>query len=118
MCSPPADRIQCAKFVELAFTHTGRRIARRGRGVDEEGVDARTGEVLVGIDPRYFRPTEVHRLVGDPSKARQHLGWHHKIGFPSLCRIWSKKISPGSKPRLSDTIRAIEAVGCDELRAE
>jgi GDPmannose 4,6-dehydratase len=84
MCSPPADRIQCAKFVELAFTHTGRRIARRGRGVDEEGVDARTGEVLVGIDPRYFRPTEVHRLVGDPSKARQHLGWHHKIGFPEL----------------------------------
>jgi GDPmannose 4,6-dehydratase len=72
------------EFVTLAFAHVGREIAWRGRGVDEEGVDARTGELLVAVDPRYFRPTEVDRLVGDPSKARERLGWRHKTSFPEL----------------------------------
>ena len=72
------------EFAELAFAHIGRRIVWHGRGVDEEGVDARTGKALIRVDPRYFRATEVYRLVGDPSKARQRLGWRHKIGFPEL----------------------------------
>ena len=72
------------EFVTLAFAHVGRRIAWRGRGVDEQGIDAKTGEALIDIDPRYFRPTEVERLLGDPTKARECLGWRHKADFPAL----------------------------------
>ncbi|MBA4172148.1 MAG: GDP-mannose 4,6-dehydratase [Hyphomicrobium sp.] len=72
------------EFVELAFAHVGRKIAWRGHGVDEVGADAKTGEALVRIDPRYFRPTEVDELLGDPSKARVRLGWQHTITFDQL----------------------------------
>jgi GDPmannose 4,6-dehydratase len=72
------------EFVELAFAHVGRVIEWRGTGVDEQGVDAHSDEVLVRIDPAYFRPTEVDMLVGDPSKARLKLGWRHKVQFAEL----------------------------------
>ncbi len=72
------------EFVELAFGHAGRPVAWRGTGVDEKGVDARTGDVLVEIDPHYFRPTEVNELCGDPAKAARVLGWRHRIGFSEL----------------------------------
>jgi GDPmannose 4,6-dehydratase len=72
------------EFVERAFDHVGRRIAWRGVGVKETGIDTKSGQVLVEIDPRYFRPTEVDQLLGDPSKARQRLGWHHKTCFADL----------------------------------
>ena len=71
-------------FVELAFNRVGRSIVWQGTGVDEIGKDAKTGDVLVEIDPRYFRPTEVDLLVGDPSKAKQLLGWEAKIEFEEL----------------------------------
>jgi len=74
------------EFVEHAFTHVGRRIEWVGHGIDERGLDAQSGKVLVAIDPRHLRPTEVDRLVGDPSKARERLGWSHKIGFDHLVR--------------------------------
>jgi len=74
------------EFVELAFGHVGRTIAWRGAGVEEEGVCTRSGQVLVRIDPRYFRPTEVDLLLGDPSKARERLGWSHRIRFTDLVR--------------------------------
>ena len=74
------------EFVELAFAHVGRQIVWKGSGVDEKGIDAKSGEILVEIDPRYFRPTEVDFLLGDASKARQKLGWRHKITFPELVR--------------------------------
>jgi GDPmannose 4,6-dehydratase len=74
------------EFVELAFAHIGRKIAWRGRGVDEQGIDTRTGEVLVAVDRRYFRATETDRLLGDPAKAWRRLGWRHKIGFAELVR--------------------------------
>jgi GDPmannose 4,6-dehydratase len=74
------------EFIELAFAETGRNIAWRGQGVDEEGVDDKTGDVLVKIDPRYFRPTEVDLLLGDPAKARRLLGWKHEITFPQLVK--------------------------------
>jgi GDPmannose 4,6-dehydratase len=72
------------EFVEKAFSRIGRSIVWRGRGVEEKGVDKSTGEVLVEVDPRYFRPTEVDSLVGDPSKARAKLGWRHKTSFDAL----------------------------------
>ncbi|HEY7548778.1 MAG TPA: GDP-mannose 4,6-dehydratase [Hyphomicrobiaceae bacterium] len=72
------------EFVERAFACVGRTIEWRGKGADEMGADARTGKDLVHIDPRYFRPTEVDALVGDPSKARARLGWTHKTTFAEL----------------------------------
>src|SRR5262245_16521368 len=63
------------EFVEHAFAYVGRKIVWRGKGIKETGVDAKTGAVLVKIDPRYFRPTEVDALCGDASKARKKLGW-------------------------------------------
>jgi GDPmannose 4,6-dehydratase len=74
------------EFVELAFAHIGRKIEWRGKGVDEKGVDAKSGDVLVEIDRRYLRPTEVDFLLGDPSKAHKKLGWKHKTSFPDLVR--------------------------------
>ncbi len=67
------------EFVELAFRRVGREVLWRGAGVDEVGVDARTGRVLVEVDPRYFRPTEVDFLLGDPTRARERLGWEPEI---------------------------------------
>src|SRR5215813_2307517 len=61
-----------------------RTIEWAGAGLEEKGVDAASGRVLVEVDPRYFRPTEVELLVGDASKARSKLGWHHKISFDEL----------------------------------
>jgi GDPmannose 4,6-dehydratase len=72
------------EFVEKAFSHIGRAIVWRGQGVEEKGIDKSTGEVLVEVDPRYFRPTEVDSLLGDPSKARAKLGWRHKTSFDTL----------------------------------
>lgn len=66
------------QFVEWAFADVGIELEWKGAGVDEKGYDAKTGASLVEIDPRYFRPTEVDLLLGDPTKARQKLGWHHK----------------------------------------
>ena len=72
------------EFVELAFGEIGRTLVWRGEGVEEVGVDARSGAELVKIDPRYFRPTEVDLLLGDASKARRVLGWTHKTAFKAL----------------------------------
>ncbi|ABC21058.1 GDP-mannose 4,6-dehydratase [Rhodospirillum rubrum] len=62
-------------FVEMAFSKLGRRVTWQGEGVDEIGIDSASGAKLVAIDPRYFRPTEVEFLQGDPTKARERLGW-------------------------------------------
>ena len=72
------------EFVELAFAEVGRRIEWRGNNADEKGVDAKTGDVLVALDPKYLRPTEVDLLLGDPTKAREKLGWRHKVTFADL----------------------------------
>ena len=72
------------RFVELAFAELGREILWEGSGLDEVGKDAKTGDVLVEIDPRYFRPAEVHHLIGDASKAKRELGWEAKIGLEEL----------------------------------
>ncbi|MEQ8936882.1 MAG: GDP-mannose 4,6-dehydratase [Amphiplicatus sp.] len=74
------------EFVERAFAEIGLTIAWEGAGVDEIGRDAKSGAALVRIDPRYFRPTEVDLLIGDPTKAKQKLGWSHKTKFPDLVK--------------------------------
>jgi GDPmannose 4,6-dehydratase len=72
------------EFIELSFAHVGTVIRWEGKGVDEKGIDAKSGRVLVEIDQRYFRPTEVEFLLGDPAKARKELGWVHTTGFKEL----------------------------------
>jgi GDPmannose 4,6-dehydratase len=72
------------RFVELAFAELGREIVWHGEGVDEVGTDAKSGDALVEIDPRYFRPAEVHHLIGDAGKAKEKLGWETKIGLEAL----------------------------------
>jgi GDPmannose 4,6-dehydratase len=72
------------EFVELAFGHIGRPVEWRGEGIDEKAYCRQTGRPLVAIDPRYFRPTEVDHLLGDPAKARSRLGWVHRTNFHEL----------------------------------
>src|SRR6266704_3525573 len=74
------------EFVELAFAEVGRSIQWRGKGIEETGVDRKSGKTVVRIDPTYFRPTEVDMLVGDSSKARQKLGWKPKTSFIQLVK--------------------------------
>jgi len=89
----PDDFVLCTEethsvreFVELSFQHVGRSIEWRGEGVDQQGVDAETGDILVEIDPRYFRPTEVDYLLGDATKAREVLDWKYTTPFSELVR--------------------------------
>ncbi|MEK9672776.1 MAG: GDP-mannose 4,6-dehydratase [Rhodospirillaceae bacterium] len=72
------------EFVELAFAHAGMTIRWQGEGRGEKGVSAADSRVLIEVDPRYFRPTEVDLLLGDPSKARDVLGWTHSTPFRDL----------------------------------
>jgi GDPmannose 4,6-dehydratase len=74
------------EFVEKAFAHVGRMIVWQGSGTDEKGIDRATGQVLVEVDPRYFRPTEVDLLVGNAAKARTKLGWRHTVTFDDLVK--------------------------------
>jgi GDPmannose 4,6-dehydratase len=74
------------EFVERAFAEVDRRIVWKGKGSDEKGLDEQSGEPLVLIDRRYFRPTEVDVLVGDASKARKKLGWTHRSTFSQLVK--------------------------------
>ncbi len=70
--------------IELAAENVGLKIKWQGSGLDEKGMDADTGKVIVEVDPRYFRPTEVDTLLGDPSKAKKKLGWQPKISFEEM----------------------------------
>jgi GDPmannose 4,6-dehydratase len=74
------------EFVELAAGHFGMAIEWRGSGVDEVGIDSRTGNTIVRVDARYFRPTEVDSLLGDAGKARRLLGWQPEVDFATLVR--------------------------------
>jgi GDPmannose 4,6-dehydratase len=78
-------------FVERAFGCVGRKIVWEGEGPSERGLDASNGKVLVEIDPRYYRPTDVEFLLGDPSKARRVLGWKHRVTFGALVQEMVKQ---------------------------
>lgn len=72
------------EFAEKAFAEAGLPLAWKGEGVDEKGLHAETGRVLVEVDRRYFRPTEVEILLGDPTKAKEKLGWQRQVTFDEL----------------------------------
>jgi GDPmannose 4,6-dehydratase len=72
------------EFVEVAFKEIGIDIKWKGKGVDEKGVNSKTKEVLVEVDVKYFRPTEVELLLGDSTKAEKELGWKRKVSFQEL----------------------------------
>lgn len=75
------------EFVELAFAEAGVAIEWQGKGVEEKGIDKKTGKVLVDINPRYFRPAEVEFLWGDPTKAETELGWQREVSFRGLVKM-------------------------------
>ena len=75
------------EFVELAFKEVGINISWQGKGIDEKGIDVATGRVVVAVDSRYFRPTEVELLLGDATKAKDKLGWQPKTTFESLVKM-------------------------------
>jgi GDPmannose 4,6-dehydratase len=73
-------------FAELAFKEVGIDLEWRGKGKEEKGIDKKTGKTLVEVDPKYFRPTEVDLLIGDPTKAHEKLGWKHKHSLNDLVK--------------------------------
>ncbi len=89
------------QFVDLAAAELGIAISWEGQGVDEKGFDAETGHCIVAVDSRYFRPTEVETLLGDPSKAKEKLGWVPKTSFAELVREMASE--------------DLKAAQCDEL---
>jgi len=79
-------QISVREFVKLTCKHAGIDIRFEGTGVDEKGIDVATGKVIVSVDPRYFRPTEVETLLGSPEKAKQKLGWVPKITVEEMAK--------------------------------
>ena len=76
------------EFATLAFEEVGIPLRWDGAGINEKGIDTRTGKVLVEVDPKYFRPSEVEQLLGDPTKAKTLLGWNpQQTSFEELVRI-------------------------------
>jgi GDPmannose 4,6-dehydratase len=88
------------EFVEETFKVLGEEILWKGNGTDEKGVLKSTGKEVVGIDPRYFRPTEVDILIGNPAKAKEKLGWEPKTTFKDLVKIMVKADFEKAKKRL------------------
>lgn len=86
-------RYRGRRFVEWAFEDVGMRLDWRGHGVDEKGFDAVTGKCIVEVDPRYFRPTEVDLLIGNPRRAHEKLGWRHETSVRACAAKWSTRIS-------------------------
>jgi len=78
--------IRVRDFVTMAFRHVGIELDWQGEGVEEKGINKSNGKVLVEVDPRYFRPTEVELLLGDPKKAQEKLGWHPETYLEKLVR--------------------------------
>ena len=79
------------EFIELAFKEVGIAVLWQGTGVEEKGIDAASGNILVQVDPKYFRPTEVDLLLGDPTKAKEKLGWQAETSLEELVRMMVKE---------------------------
>jgi GDPmannose 4,6-dehydratase len=74
-------------FIKMAFKEVGIELEWQGKGIEEKGIDSRTGKLMVAIDPRYFRPAEVELLIGDASKAQEKLGWKPKTDLSALIKM-------------------------------
>jgi GDPmannose 4,6-dehydratase len=99
-------------FIEMSFREVGRDLDWSGSGVDEIGRCRKSGQILVRIDPRYFRPTEVDLLIGNPAKAKARLGWQHTIDVEQLCREMvasDLKSLAGEPPRQSEIAAFLQA---------
>ena len=94
------------EFVELAFKEVGVDIKWQGTGVDEKGIDKKTGKVLVDVNPKYFRPAEVELLWGDCTKAEKELGWRRKVSFKGLVSMM-----------VDSDMKEIAGVGSEEFKA-
>jgi GDPmannose 4,6-dehydratase len=92
------------EFVEEAFAVMGEEISWKGTGIEETGILKSTGKTVVAIDPRYYRPTEVDLLLGNPSKAKEKLGWAPKVTFKELVKIMMKADFEKIKKRCDDSI--------------
>jgi len=78
------------EFIEKSFACVGRKIQWQGSGINEVGVDTSTGKTVVRIDPRYFRPAEVEQLLGNPTKAKEKLGWEPEVKFEQLVKLMTE----------------------------
>jgi GDPmannose 4,6-dehydratase len=83
-CIATGIQYSVRQFVEFAWDHLGRSVRWEGEGAEERGFDSESGSLIVAVDKRYFRPTEVETLLGDPSKAKEKLGWEPKISLKEL----------------------------------
>ena len=83
-CIATGKQYSVRDFCDAAYAHLGKKILWKDSGVDEKGYDEETGKCIVAVDPRYFRPTEVETLLGDPSKAKEKLGWEPEITFEEM----------------------------------
>jgi len=83
-CIATGAQYSVRDFVNFAWGHLDRAIRWEGEGLEEKGYDSETGHLIVKVDPRYFRPTEVETLLGDPSKAKEKLGWEPKITLEEM----------------------------------
>lgn len=93
------------QFVEAAFSQLGVSIRWDGKGVDEKGYDAKTGRLLVDVNPEFYRPAEVEFLWGDPSKAEKELGWKRKVDFEALVAMM-----------MDADMKAITGQSCEEYK--
>jgi GDPmannose 4,6-dehydratase len=75
------------EFAEKAALHVGYELEWQGSGVDEKGIDKKTGKIIIEVDPLYFRPTEVELLIGNATKAKEKLGWETKVGIDELVKL-------------------------------
>jgi len=83
-CIATGKQYTVRQFVEFAADHLGIRIRWEGEGIEEKGYNQQTDKLMIAVDKRYFRPTEVETLLGDPSKAKQKLGWEPKITLEEM----------------------------------
>ena len=83
----------------------------QGEGVEEKGIDAKTGKVLIEVDPKYFRPTEVDLLLGDSTKARQKLGWTPKYDLPALVKEMVEEDLKEARDELKESQQELKDLG-------
>jgi len=100
-CIATGIQFSVRDFVNFAWRYLGRGIRWKGEGLEEKGYDRETGNVIVAVDPRYFRPTEVETLLGDPTKAKEKLGWEPKITLEEMvCEMMENDINIAKRDAL------------------